>query len=183
MIRINLLPVRAAKKKESIRFQMTVAGLIIVMALIILAGVFIKLRSDVSELKGNIAAGEKELKELEVKVGELAKLKDEKRVVQGKLDVVRQLESARSGPVNLFNMISDAVPEKAWLSSLADTGGIIAIKGSALNDEVLAEFMRRLEAYKGKGIGKVELIVARRVKSSAPGVADIVDFSLNLDRR
>jgi hypothetical protein len=28
MIRINLLPVRAAKKRESVRFQLTVAGLI-----------------------------------------------------------------------------------------------------------------------------------------------------------
>src|SRR3989337_3156185 len=98
MIRINLLPVRAAKKKESIRCQMTVAGLIIVMALIILAGVFIKLKSDVSELKDNIAAGEKELKELQVKVGELAKLKDEKRGVQGQLAVVRQLAAARPRP-------------------------------------------------------------------------------------
>ncbi|MFZ3071909.1 MAG: PilN domain-containing protein [Thermodesulfobacteriota bacterium] len=183
MIRINLLPVRAAKKKESARFQLTVSGLIIVLVVIILAGVFVKFKSDVSSLKDNIAAGNKELAELQIKVGELAKLQDEKRIVQGKLDVVRQLEKARSGPVNLFDMIADAVPEKAWLNSIAENGALIAVTGNAMNDEVLADFMRRLEAYKDKGVGRVELIVARRIKSPVAGGIEVVDFSLNIERR
>ncbi|HLE09257.1 MAG TPA: fimbrial protein, partial [Thermodesulfobacteriota bacterium] len=76
MIRINLLPIRAAKKKESVRFQLTVAGLITLSVVAILAAVYLKFGSDISLLGADIAAAEKELEGLKVEVGELTKLKE-----------------------------------------------------------------------------------------------------------
>ncbi|MBI5560753.1 MAG: PilN domain-containing protein [Deltaproteobacteria bacterium] len=180
MIRINLLPVRAAKKKESIRFQLTVAGLITLSVAAISIALYFKLTSDMTLLNQDISTAENELQELKKQVGELSKLKEDKRVVQGKLDVVRKLESARTGPVELFTKVGFAVPPRAWLKSLADNGKVIALNGYAASDEAVADFMRGLQAY--EGFAKVELVVAQRGKREASG-RDMVEFTLQIERK
>ncbi len=180
MIRINLLPVRAAKKKESIRFQLTVAGLITAMVIAVSTAYYLKLESDVSMLEEDIDVMETELRKLKRKVGELAKIKEQKKLLQSKLDVVNQLEKARTGPVSLFFKISEAIPKKVWLVSLSEDGKNITLNGNAATDEDLAEFMRRLDAY--SDVKRVELVVARRTKAEGIGL-DIVSFTINVERK
>jgi len=55
MIRINLLPVRAAKKKESIRFQLTVAGLATFLVAAVSIASYLVVGSEASSLNGQIA--------------------------------------------------------------------------------------------------------------------------------
>ena len=179
MIRINLLPVRAAKKRESIRFQLTVAGLITFCVIAISLAVFLKLKSDASLLRQDVESAEAELRMLQKKVGELSKLKEQKRIVQSKLDVVKRLESARTGPVELFAKIATAIPERAWLSSLLDQGKVISLQGLAGSDEVVADFMRGLERY--RELGDVELVVAQRSKVTIGG-RELVEFTIRLER-
>ncbi len=180
MIRINLLPVRAAKKKESIRFQLTVAVLITAMVVTVSSAYYLKLKSDVSMLKEDIDTMEEELRKLKRKVGELTKIKEQKKLLQNKLDVVNKLEKARTGPVAMFIQISEAIPKKVWLISLTEKGKNITLNGNAVTDEDLAEFMRRLEAV--EDIKKVELVVAKRTKAQGVGL-DIVSFTLNVERK
>ena len=54
MIRINLLPVRAAKKKESVRFQLTIAGLCTVFVIAVSVLVYISATSEASQLSTDI---------------------------------------------------------------------------------------------------------------------------------
>ncbi len=180
MIRINLLPVRAAKKKESIRFQLTVAGLITAMVIAVSSAYYLKLKSDVSMLQEDINAMETELRKLKRRVGELTKIKEQKKLLQSKLDVVRQLERARTGPVALFIGISEAIPKRVWLVSLKEKGKNITLNGKAATDEDVAEFMRRLEAH--KDIKKVELVVAKRTKAKGIG-QDLISFTMNVERK
>ena len=51
MIRINLLPFRAARKKENIRRQLTIFGLSVVFALVVMAYYFMKLSTTLSDRK------------------------------------------------------------------------------------------------------------------------------------
>ena len=186
MIRINLLPIRAAKKKESVRFQLTVAGLIILSVVAIMAAVYLKFRSDISLLGADIAAAEKELEGLKVEVGELTKLKEQKRVVQSKLDVVKKLESARTGPVDLFTKVSTAIPARVWLQSLQDRGRVVSVNGYASSDEAVADFMKGLEGF--SEFGKVELVVVQRAKSKpgakeAKEAKELVEFSILIEKK
>ena len=51
MIRINLLPFRAARKKENIKRQITVYGLVIVLLITVMAYYFLQLNSTLTNLK------------------------------------------------------------------------------------------------------------------------------------
>lgn len=173
MIRINLLPVRAAKKKETIRFQLTVAGLFTFLVVAVSVLFFLSYRKDVTVLKTDIQAGKSELAQLKSKIGVLSKLKGQKRVLENKLKIVNKLEQARKGPVELFERLSNSMPEKAWLTSMVEKGNTLTLVGVAAYDDIIADFMRNLEAQKFKN---VELVIAKRIK----GRGNRVDFTLKV---
>ncbi len=177
MIRINLLPVRAAKRKEFIRFQLTIAALATVFVISLSLAYFFIVRSEASMLKDNITRGNAELVELRRKVGELSRIKQQKKVVEEKLKVINGLESARTGPTTLFRIVSNAIPQKAWLSAFRDKGSMVTLNGYAYNDEIVAEYMRRLQ--RKLKVGAVELDVLQRTTEKETG-ADVVKFVINL---
>jgi len=179
MIRINLLPVRAAKKKESVRFQLTVAGLVTALVVIVSLGIYFSERSQASSISAEIANGNQELAGLQKKIGELSKIKEQKRIVEEKLEIIRTLEAARTGPTKLFKAISESIPRLAWLVSIKDEGALITLKGFASNDEVVAEFMRRLQRF--RALGNVELDVAQRTLEKETS-ADVVGFTIRLEK-
>jgi len=179
MIRINLLPVRAAKKKESLRFQMTVGGLVIFFVIAITLLVFVGFLNSASSLRSDIRDAEVEYKQLQKKIGELARLKDDKRLLEDKLRVVEELDKARTGPVRLFTSIGEAIPEMAWIDSLKENERVVTVNGFAAYDDIVADFMRRLEV---KDLGNIELEVAKREPSKTPGM-DLVGFTLRLEKR
>jgi len=177
MIRINLLPVRAAKKKEFIRFQLTIAALATIFVISLSMVYFFIVRGDAKMLNANLVRGQAELTQLKIKVGELSRIKQQKKVVEEKLRVINSLEADRTGPTTLFRTVSNAIPPKAWLSAVKDQGGIITINGYAYNDEVVAEYMRRLQ--RELKVGAVELDVLQRITERETGV-DVVKFVINL---
>jgi type IV pilus assembly protein PilN len=179
MIRINLLPVRAAKKKESIRFQLTVAGLVTFLVVAVSMAAYLVVRSEASSLKGQIASGQQELEQLKKKIGELSKIKEQKRVVEEKLNIITELEAKKTGPVKLFQRVSAAMPDKAWIRTLREDGSLIAIDGFAADDEIVADAMRGLERA---GLGTVELDVAQRVVEKETGV-EVVSFVIRVERQ
>jgi type IV pilus assembly protein PilN len=179
MIRINLLPVRAAKKKESIRFQLTVAGLVTFLVVAVSMAAYLVVRSEASSLKDQIASGQQELEQLKTKIGELSKIKEQKRVVEEKLNIIIELEANKTGPVKLFQRVSAAMPDKAWIRTLREDGSVIAIDGFAADDEIVADAMRGLER---SGLGTVELDVAQRVVEKETGV-EVVSFVIRVERQ
>ncbi len=182
MIRINLLPVRAAKKKESIRFQTTVAGLVTFFVLALLIIVYVSLRGNISTLNTEIKSFEKEQAELEKRIGELVKIKEQKKVVEEKLAVVTRLEKARKGPVELFSKISKAIPEKATLEYIKDSPTIVTLRGFAENEAIISDFMRGLQRY--EELGTVELSVAKRgAVGKSDSRVDVIDFTLVIEKK
>jgi type IV pilus assembly protein PilN len=180
MIRINLLPVRAAKKRESVRFQLTVAGLITFFVIALGAVLYFISNSEANALREDIARGEAELSELKKKIGELSKIKEQKRIVESKLQVVKKLEAARKGPVDLFTRISEAIPKKVWLNSLVDSGRVITLKGFAATEDDVSMFLRGLEKH--KELGRPELVVAQRRKKAKIAGRELVEFTIRLEK-
>jgi type IV pilus assembly protein PilN len=179
MIRINLLPVRAAKKKESIRFQLTVAALVIFLVFAASMAAYLVVMSEASGLKDQISSGQQELEQLKKKIGELSKIKEQKRIVEEKLRIIGELEANKTGPVKLFQRVSSSMPEKAWIKSLKEDGIVIIIEGFAADDEIVADVMRGLERA---GMGMVELDVAQRVVEKETGV-EVVSFIIKVERQ
>jgi type IV pilus assembly protein PilN len=64
-----------------------------------------------------------------------------------RVDVIDQLRSTQSGPVNLMAMIGETVngTEAVWLNSLQDQGANVAIDGMALSTDAVANLISNLQ--------------------------------------
>jgi type IV pilus assembly protein PilN len=64
-----------------------------------------------------------------------------------RVDVIDQLRSSQSGPVNLMAMIGETVngTEAIWLNSLQDQGANVAIDGMALSTDAVANLISNLQ--------------------------------------
>ncbi|OEU64425.1 MAG: hypothetical protein BA870_00355 [Desulfuromonadales bacterium C00003094] len=146
MIRINLLPVRAAQKKARMQGQLVVLVLSLVVTCLICGGLYTSVAVKISAEKKEIAQIDKEIKRLKKTLGEVAQFKKLQKEFQGKLDVLAKLKEKKTGPVYLLDELSRVLPDKLWLSSVKESGGRVSIKGVGLNEETVARFMRDLEA-------------------------------------
>jgi type IV pilus assembly protein PilN len=176
MIKINLLPFRAARKKENIRRQISIYVLSIVCLVLLMGFFFLNLNRKVSALNNDRTAKKKELAtyaETTKKINELKKMIAE---IRAKLDVIKDLENKKTGPVLLLDELSVAVPkEKLWLTSLDERNGILTLKGTAMDNDTVALFMTNLE--QSKHILSVDL-QSTKLKTLTQHRLSVIDFDL-----
>jgi type IV pilus assembly protein PilN len=160
MIRINLLPVRASKKKETIRQQVSILILSVVGILVLGLSLYLVLLTKVSTAKSQIESSDNELKQLKSKIGTINNIKKLQDDVKKKLDVLNQLRRAKTGPAARLAALSDSVPERLWLTRYSETGQSVAVSGFALSEELIAVFMKKLQA--SGAFSNVELQVSEQ---------------------
>jgi len=177
MIRINLLPFRAARKKENIRRQVSIFGLTVLFMLTLMGYFVYDLSGTLSSLKNEQLKKEKELAAFAETTRQLADLKKKTAEMRGKLEVIRELERKKSGPVQLLDEIAMAVPkDKLWLRSLREQSGVLVLEGTAMDNETVALFMTSLE--KSPHISSVDL-KSTKLKALSRYKLDVSDFVLN----
>lgn len=168
MTRINLLPVRASKKKETLTQQVVillVATVGVAAALLVFYGMTV---AKVKTTEQEITTSQGEIESLKKKIGEIDNLKKLQAEVKKKLDVLNQLRREKNGPANRMAILSDTVPEKLWLTKYAENGPKVSISGIAFNEELIATFMRNLHG--SEEFGNVELQVSEQSEMSGTKV-------------
>jgi type IV pilus assembly protein PilN len=162
MIKINLLPVRAAKKKETAIQQFAIAGVVVVVIALIVVSLYFVKRVQVSAAKADITSANNKINELKTKIGKLEELKALKEQVKKKLNVLSQLRKNKTGPAQRLATLSDLTPEKLWLTNYNESGFSIKISGVAFTEELIAQFMKSLEA--SVDFDAVELVVSEQTE-------------------
>ncbi len=160
MVRINLLPVRTSKKKETAQQQLAILGISALIVLIAGLGLFVYAQARIKATKEEIAKAESDLQQLKVKIGELENIKKLKDDVTKKLDVLGQLRKGKTGPVRRLASLSDATPEKLWITKYTESGASVSIGGIALDEDLIATFMRNLQG--SQDFTNVELVVSEQ---------------------
>ena len=146
MIRINLLPFRAARKKENIRRQLSISLLSVAFLFIVMIYFFLQLNSTLKGLKEEEQSLQAELRTYEATIRRIAELEKKIKEIKAKLEVIKELEKNKTGPVHLLDEIAAAVPkDKLWLTSLKESGGVLTLTGTAMDNETVALFMTNLE--------------------------------------
>lgn len=146
MIRINLLPFRAARTKENVRRQISVFVLLIVLMLVAMAAFTTRLTVEKSKTQEMVATVTKELASYTKQAKEVDKLKKESGTLQKKINIISKLKDIRKEPVVLFTALTETVvPERMWLNSFDTKKGRITIIGTALDEITVADFAKRLE--------------------------------------
>jgi type IV pilus assembly protein PilN len=164
MIKINLLPVRAARKKETAVQQILIFCFGLILVLAVIATMYLVKRVQLADTKNDIATANSRINELKSRIGRLEELKALKAQVKKKLDVLSLLRKNKTGPAQRLATLSDLTPDQLWLTAYTEAGDSIKISGLAFTEELIASFMRSLEAssdYMG-----VELIVSEQNESA-----------------
>lgn len=160
MIKINLLPVRAAKKKETAVQQIVIFCTCLALVLAVVMTMYFVKRLQISDAKNDILTANNKINDLKTKIGKLEELKTLKEQVKKKLDVLTQLRKNKTGPAQRLATLSSSAPDRLWLTSYSESAADIKISGLALNEELIASFMRALEA--SSDYTAVELIVSEQ---------------------
>ena len=146
MIRINLLTIRAARKKENVRRQVSIFMLSLAFLLIILFYYNWTLGDQVDNLNANIKQTTAELKKYEKINKEIAEIKKKLSNLKKKMVVMETLEANRFEPTRLLDMMTQViVPKRMWFTRLESKGSSVKISGIALDNKTVADFMVRLE--------------------------------------
>jgi len=169
MIHINLLPVRAAKKREFGRQQLILFGLILVGALL---GNYTwwKAENDgLNALDQRIASTRTEIAQLEKTIGEVKSIKEDKKALEDKLKILDTLKKGRTGPVKVLDELASVVPQKVWILEFSEQNGGVSITGQAANYEDLSTFSKKL-----KGATHFTNITIKGARQRADGTVDWV---------
>lgn len=145
MIRINLLPVKAAQKKEKLRGQLVVAFATVLVTVALCVVAYLQLLNWVQAASEDVDKKKLEISKLMKTIGEVNQFKKRQEDLRAKLDILDKLEKSRSGPVLLLDELYKAMPEKLWLESFKESGGKANISGMGVNEETVALFMRNLD--------------------------------------
>jgi type IV pilus assembly protein PilN len=149
MIKINLLPFRAARKRENVKRQITIYALCVFFTLTAMAYFFVKLSDNLSNLKDIESEREKELQSYQKELAEIKDLEKKIKQIKTKLAVIDRLQEGKTGPVLLLSDIAEAVPkDRLYLTSLSEKKGSLSLTGTAMDNETVALFMENLEATK-----------------------------------
>lgn len=144
MIEINLLPHREAKRAADLRQNLAV----LVLGLVVVGGVIALVDRNLSR---DQLAAEAAVRQLEADIAryrpeeqQVAAFKQKRGELEDKIDVIRGLDRARSGPVRILDELSNSTPERLWLTSLLTEGIAITVEGDSLDTGVVADFLRAL---------------------------------------
>ena len=179
MIRINLLPFRAARKKENIRRQVSIFFLSFFLVVIVLGYFHISLGSKISDLKAKIETTKKEVAKYEKINKEIALLKNKLEILKKKTSVIESLEKNRFEPVRLLDTMSlKVIAKRMWFKSFKSNAKTVEIEGIALDNKTVADFMTRLQGSGLFGAVKLKTIKKTKVKDS-----DLKSFQISCTRK
>jgi type IV pilus assembly protein PilN len=148
MVRINLLPIRLELRKKAMVEHVVLIGLCVLLTLIFVWFLQASVISQRESLIREVATTKLEIKKLTAEAGEIEKFKQQKQELQQKLDVIRDLNAKKTGPVEVLDELSTIIPEKAWLISLSNIGDNMVLDGQAIDNTTIATFMKQLQSSK-----------------------------------
>lgn len=178
MIRINLLPFRAARKKENVRRQISIFLLTFALIIIVVVWYNIFLKNQITDMKARNDDTKTQIAKYEKINKEIAAIKKKLQNLNQKIKVIETLEGNRKKAVLLLDSMTGLIiPERMWFTNLDVNGDNISLKGIALDERTIADFMKNLEKIYAnvtlKSIGQ------KKVKGKS---LNLKDFSLSLTR-
>ena len=145
MIKINLLPVRATAKKESLRKQLSIALLSLVVCLLVVGYFYHRVSSQIEATNAAIVKTQQELNRLKSVIAKVNKFKKDSKILGQKLDVIKNLNRGRQSVVYFMDEMSNVMPEKLWLNSFRENKWALSLKGQAMDQSTIAAFMTNME--------------------------------------
>jgi type IV pilus assembly protein PilN len=174
MIRINLLPHRAEKRKRrQIQFiSLSVVSLLLGVLMVGLVHGIISARIAYQERRNDFL--KTEIAKLDRQIEEIKKLREQVRALLARKDVVENLQTTRSDVVHLLDQMLRILPDGVYLKSLRQTGDQISVTGLAQSNARVSTLMRAIE--NSPWLDSPTLI---EIHSSTVGKERLSEFNMN----
>lgn len=144
MIRINLLPVREARRKADLQQQMVLLGGALVASIVLATVVHVTMKARVVSAQSRIAGLNKQIDSFKGQLAEVESFRKKKADTEQKLGVIHRLDKSRSGPVHVLDELATRSPERLWITKLEAANGGIKLEGMSLDNEGIADFLTSL---------------------------------------
>lgn len=145
MIRINLLPHRAEKRRARLNEFIALTGLFVLLALLVagLVHLLISERIDAQNRRNNYL--KQEITILDAQIADIRKLREQNNSLMARKTVVEDLQSTRADVVHLLDQMLRLLPEGVYLKSIKQTGRQINLIGYAQSNGRVSTLMRAIE--------------------------------------
>lgn len=145
MIRINLLPHRAEKRRaRQIQF-VALSVISVVLGALLVGFVHAAISGQISYQERRNAYLKQETEVLDKQIAEIKKLQEQTQSLLIRKDAVEKLQSDRSDVVHLLDQMLRILPDGIYLRSLKQTGNKINIVGYAQSNARISTLMRAIE--------------------------------------
>jgi type IV pilus assembly protein PilN len=154
MIRINLLkPERKEIRETSAaptpefkeKGRQPFAAVIVLLALVAIAVLFYYQKNAITKENNLLRDAQAEKKSLQDVVIKLDELEKQKNLFERKISVITQLQSRQENAVIIMDELSRHLPNWLWLTELSFSAQQIRIKGRAVSNNLIADYIFSLE--------------------------------------
>ena len=176
MIRINLLPHRAEKRKaQQIQF-IAFSVISVVIGAVIVGFVHVAIMAQIDYQERRNAYLNKEIVILDKQIDEIKKLREQTKSLLARKTVVENLQSTRGDVVHLLDQMLRILPDGVYLKSLKQTGNKISLVGYAQSNARVSTLMRAIDDSPW-----LETPTLIEIHATTQGSSRLSEFSLNFN--
>ncbi len=117
-----------------------------VLTVFIIGGLYFLQSNKLSNVKKTLEERRARLVELEEVIQTLKTLENTKKILKNKVDIIQNLNSRKQVAVKMMDQLSRALPEMVWLTNMRFTNNTLSLSGSALSNNLIADFINNLKS-------------------------------------
>jgi type IV pilus assembly protein PilN len=175
VIRVNLLPHRAERRKAQRKHLAILAGMVAALAIsivVLVHGViagYISIQTDRNEFL------KKEISQLDKEIDEIKKLKEDITALLARKQVIERLQSDRAQSVYLLEQLVRQVPDGVYIKSVRQQGIKVNLTGYAQSNARVSTLMRNIAS--SPYLENPDLV---EIKSAMVANKRVAEFTMNL---
>jgi len=175
VIRINLLPIRKAKRQGAGQRQFLIMGLALLGAVGLVVFFHLEATNELENVQRENTILQADVAKLKQELGDYEKVRGQREELLKQRKTIQSLEAGRTGPVYLLREMSEILSpgkgptfdrvtyeetlrrdpnagfsnwetKRAWLDSYTEERQKVRLRGSAKSNEDVAEFLKRLNS-------------------------------------
>jgi len=146
VIRINLLPWRAARRKDQRQHLAVLGGMVSVLGLLIVGAVHLTIAGYISVQNDRNEFLKRENVRLDKEIDEIKKLKTEIAALLARKQIIERLQADRAQAVYLLQELVQQVPDGVYLKTIKQTGLKVNLSGYSQSNARVSTLMRNLGA-------------------------------------
>ncbi|MCH1931395.1 PilN domain-containing protein [Shewanella sp. A25] len=146
MANINLLPWREEAREKQKRDYLGILAAVFIGSAILVYVALSVLEMMTDDQRARNAYLQSEITLLDKQIAEINKIKERKRDIERRTDIILNLQQARNLPTHVMDELVRIVPPGIYLSKLEKKGSLLLIEGRSESNNNVANMMRKVKA-------------------------------------